>query len=215
MPEGRCPHCQATGKLRWARGHMVFSKSCAACGGTGRQRSNAATPAARTAGWCAASRCRYACRRACQTARDCASPERGHAGRRGGRTGDLFIDRACAAAPAVPPGGRRPLLTVPVAVHEAALGARIEVPTLDGPAQLRVPPGTQAGQRFRLRGPRRADGRRGAAATWSSRSGSCCRRSLDERSKELLREFGRMNARRRQAGFAFNEGETSAARRTT
>src|SRR6188474_975163 len=37
-PEGRCPHCHATGSVRWARGHMVFSKSCAACGGSGRQR---------------------------------------------------------------------------------------------------------------------------------------------------------------------------------
>ena len=54
--------------------------------------------------------------------------------------------------------------TVPIAVHEAALGAKIEVPSLDGPARLRVPPGTQSGQRFRLRErgvPSARDGRRG------------------------------------------------------
>src|SRR6185436_2634075 len=36
--EGRCPQCQATGRVRWARGHMVFAKACASCGGSGRQR---------------------------------------------------------------------------------------------------------------------------------------------------------------------------------
>ena len=42
-------------------------------------------------------------------------------------------------------------VTVPVAAWEAALGARIEVPTIDGRSQLRVPPGTQSGQKLRLR----------------------------------------------------------------
>ncbi len=41
---------------------------------------------------------------------------------------------------------------VPLAVHEAVLGARIDVPTLDGPVKLRIPPGTQNGQRFRIAG---------------------------------------------------------------
>jgi molecular chaperone DnaJ len=42
-------------------------------------------------------------------------------------------------------------LTVPVEAWEAALGAKIEVPTIDGRAQLKVPPGTQSGQKLRLR----------------------------------------------------------------
>jgi molecular chaperone DnaJ len=42
-------------------------------------------------------------------------------------------------------------VTVPVTAPEAALGARIEVPTIDGRSQLRVPPGTQSGQKLRLR----------------------------------------------------------------
>ena len=41
--------------------------------------------------------------------------------------------------------------TVPITVPEAALGAKIEVPTVEGKAQLRIPPGTQSGQKFRLR----------------------------------------------------------------
>ena len=92
-------------------------------------------------------------------------PGKGHAGRNGGETGDLYITVQrrsrirCSGATATICTS-----TVPIAVHEAALGAKIEVPSLDGPARLRVPPGTQSGQRFRLRErgvPSPRDGRRG------------------------------------------------------
>ena len=82
---------------------------------------------------------------------------------------------------------------VPIAVHEAALGAKIEVPTIDGPALLRVPAGTQSGQRFRLRS-------RGARSPRTGRRGDLLVELRlvvpplkDERSKELLREFGTIN----------------------
>jgi molecular chaperone DnaJ len=85
-------------------------------------------------------------------------------------------------------------ITVPIAVHEAALGAKIEVPSPDGPARLRVPPGTQSGQRFRIR-------ERGVPSPRHGRRGDLVvevrlmlPRLLDERSKELLREFGRINS---------------------
>jgi len=84
-------------------------------------------------------------------------------------------------------------ITVPIAVHEAALGARIDIAAPDGGARLRVPPGTQSGQRFRLR-------ERGATSTRDGRRGDLVvevrlmlPKVLDERSKELLREFGRIN----------------------
>jgi molecular chaperone DnaJ len=84
-------------------------------------------------------------------------------------------------------------LAVPVAVHEAALGARIEIPGIDGPTRLRVPPGTQSGQHFRLRG-------RGAPSLRTGRRGDLVVEIrlmlpsvLDERSKLLLRELGMLN----------------------
>jgi molecular chaperone DnaJ len=84
-------------------------------------------------------------------------------------------------------------MVVPIAIHEAALGAKVDVPALDGPARLRVPPGTQSGQRFRLR-------ERGVASPRDGRRGDLVvevrlvlPKLLDERSKELLREFGRIN----------------------
>jgi molecular chaperone DnaJ len=78
-------------------------------------------------------------------------------------------------------------------VHEAALRARIPEDNTDGHARVRVPPGTQSGQRFRLRG-------RGAPSVRDGQRGDLVIEPrimlpplLDERSKELLREFGQIN----------------------
>jgi DnaJ-class molecular chaperone len=84
-------------------------------------------------------------------------------------------------------------IVVPVAVHEAMLGARISVPTLEGNVSMKVPAGTQAGQRFRISG-------RGAPDPSGGRGDLVVEVKLvlpafvDERSKELMREFGRLNS---------------------
>jgi molecular chaperone DnaJ len=192
-PEGRCSHCHATGKLRWARGHMVFSKACAACGGTGRQRQQ-------RCGVCAAQG------RVVHTegisvfvppgTADGARLriiEKGHAGRYGGRTGDLYVTVHVAADPVFRRVGDDLHIDVPVAVHEAVLGARIDVPSLDGTVRLTIPPGTQAGRQFRLAG-------RGVPTAAGDRGDLIVEvrlvlpANVDERSRELMREFGRLNS---------------------
>jgi len=119
-------------------------------------------------------------------------PGKGHAGRYGGEPGDLYILMQVEPHPLFMRVGDEIHLNVPVAIHEAALGAKIEVPTLEGPARLRVPPGTQSGQKFRLRerGVVFRDGRRGDLVVEVR---IVLPKPLDERSKELLREFGRIN----------------------
>ena len=195
MTEGRCIECRGTGNLRWARGHMVFSKSCTHCGGSGRQQH-------RTCSTCGGEG--VAPRSKSITVRIPAGvaeggrvrvPEQGHAGRGrgGGRPGDLYLTIEVEPHPLFERQADDLHLSLPIAVHEAALGAKIEVPTLDGPGRVRVPPGTQSGQRFRMRG-------RGAPSTRDGRRGDLVvevrlvlPRVVDERSKELLREFGRLN----------------------
>src|SRR5437762_3251149 len=119
---------------------------------------------------------------------------KGHVGRNGGENGDLYITVHVEPHPLFRREGDDLHLTVPVAVHEAALGAKIDVPSLDGPTRLRVPPGTQSGQRFRLRErgvPSPRDGRRGDIVVEVR---LVLPKLLDERSKELLREFGKINS---------------------
>ncbi len=76
---------------------------------------------------------------------------KGNAGLRGGQPGDLYIIIRTGEHPVFRREGDDIYVTVPVTAMEAALGAKIEVPTVDGRSQLKVPPGTQSGQRLRLR----------------------------------------------------------------
>ena len=120
-------------------------------------------------------------------------PSKGNAGLHGGAAGDLYVTVRVAAHQVFRRDGDDLHMVVPIAVHEAALGAKIDIRTLEGSARLRVPPGTQSGQRFRLR-------EHGAPSTRTGRRGDLIvdvrivlPKLLDERSKELLREFGRIN----------------------
>lgn len=189
-PEGRCAPCHGTGKVKWARGHMVFTKACAACRGTGRQRSQRcaactasgrqvrteAVPVVVPPGVVEGARLRVA--------------EMGHAGRDGGRNGDLYVTVHVQPHGVFRRQGDDLVVVLPIGVHEAVLGARVEAPSLEGPLKLRVPPGTQAGQRFRLR-------ERGVP-TPAGRGDLLVEirivlpQIVDERGKELMREFGKL-----------------------
>jgi molecular chaperone DnaJ len=190
-PEGRCAPCHGSGKVRWARGHMVFTKSCAACQGSGRQRTARCGVCAGhglhvrsegvgvkiPAGIHEGARLRV--------------PDRGHAGRRGARNGDLYVTVHVQPHPEFRRQGDDICVVVPIRVHDAVLGARVEVPSLEGPVKLRIPPGTQAGQRFRLR-------ERGAPTISGGRGDLLVEvriilpQVVDERGKELMREFGKL-----------------------
>ncbi len=187
-----CVQCDGSGSVRSTRGHMIFTKPCPACGSSGRQREatcrrcdgKGSTPRSETvearipAGVADGERIRV--------------PGKGNAGRFGGPAGDLVVSVTVEPHPLFRREGHDLHLELPVAVHEAALGARIEVPTPDGPARLRVPPGSQSGQRFRLRG-RGVPGGRGGRGDLVATIRIVLPAVLDERSKELLREFGRIN----------------------
>jgi molecular chaperone DnaJ len=188
-----CPVCGGTGRIRSARGHMVFGKPCEGCEGTGQ-------------------RCAQACRTCggegtetrvesllagipagVEEGAELSLPGLGHAGRRGGRPGDLHLHVRVTPHPLFRREGDDLHLVLPVAVHEAALGARIEIPSVEGPIRLRVPPGTQSGQRLRLRERGVASARGGARGDLIVEIRLVLPAVLDERSKELLREFGRLN----------------------
>ena len=192
--ESRCPHCHGAGVVKSARGHMVFSKPCAQCGGSGRQRQTSCPTCAGQQVEMRSERLTVQVQPGLADAARIRVAGKGHVGRDGGENGDLYITVHVEPHPLFRREGDDLHLTVPVAVHEAALGAKIDVPSLDGPTRLRVPPGTQSGQRFRLRErgvPSSRDGRRGDIVVEVR---LVLPKLLDERSKELLREFGKINA---------------------
>ena len=193
VSETRCALCQGAGTVKSVRGHMVFSRPCGPCGGSGAQRQSRCP---RCEGQQTETRTETLSINVPAGLADCARvriPGKGHAGRHGGEAGDLYITVHVEPHRLFRREGDDLHLTVPIAVHEAALGAKIDVPSLDGPVKLRVPPGTQSGQRFRLRErgvPSPRDARRGDLVVEAR---LVLPRTLDERSKELLQEFGRIN----------------------
>jgi len=118
---------------------------------------------------------------------------KGHGGIAGGPDGDLFLAVNVASHPVFRREGDNIHIQVPVTVTEAALGTRIEVPTVDGTSSMKIPPGTQSGQLFRLR-EKGAPSLRGRTRGDQLVEVKVLVPSIrDERSKEILRELERLN----------------------
>ena len=118
---------------------------------------------------------------------------KGDAGIQGAPPGDLYIVATVSPHSFFERVGDNIYCKIPITMTEAALGAKIEVPTVDGRAMLKVPPGTQNGQKFRLR-------ERGAPSLRAPTRGDqfvevkiMTPKVGDERSKEILRELARLN----------------------
>jgi molecular chaperone DnaJ len=191
--EAPCRLCEGAGHRRGVRGHMVFSRPCPGCAGTGVVRDRVCGACGGEGIGVRADVVTVSIPAGVADGAQLGLAGEGHAGRRGGPPGDLRVAVAVQPHAFFERAGDDLLVEVPVAVHEAALGARIEVPGLDGPVRLRVPPGTQSGQTFRLR-------ERGLPSPRSGQRGDLVvtvrlvlPRVLDERSRELLREFARIN----------------------
>ena len=154
-------------------------RRCTACGGTGYVRKPETFDVRIPAGVGTGSRVRV--------------PGKGNAGINGGPPGDLFIVTEVEPHPLFERKGDNIYVKVPVTVAEAALGAKIEVPTLDGPTSIRIPPGTQSGQLLRLRGKGVHSLRGNARGDQYVELNVIVPRVADERSKEILRELSRLN----------------------
>jgi molecular chaperone DnaJ len=194
-PAAPCSACRGSGSRRWARGHMVFTKACEACGGGGRVAAVPCPPCQGAGVQARSEVVTIAVPAGVESGARLAVPGRGHAGARGGPAGDLYAIVDIAPHPHFRRSGRDIHITLPVAVHEAALGARVAVPTLDGPVRLKIPPGTSSGQWLRLRGLGVAGpgGGRDMAGDLIAEVVIVLPPVRDERSKALLREFGELN----------------------
>jgi molecular chaperone DnaJ len=189
----QCPECHGTGQVTQMGGRMKFNIQCPRCGGSGRVQDSCPTCHGDgtvqrpetidfriKAGTRDGQRIRLA--------------GKGNAGTNGGAAGDLFLIIRSGPHPVFTRVADNIEITVPVRVDEAALGAKIDVPTIDGRAQLRIPPGTQTGQKLRMR-------EKGvvSASTEDHRGDQIVTVEItvpqvrDERSKEILREFAHLN----------------------
>ncbi|HPD46091.1 MAG TPA: molecular chaperone DnaJ [Anaerohalosphaeraceae bacterium] len=113
----------------------------------------------------------------------------GEPGRRGGPRGDLYCYVRVRAHPFLMREGNNLICTVPISFTQAALGAMIDVPTLGGKRQLRIPPGTQHGNVFRIRGEGLPDLRSSVRGDELVRIAIEIPRRLTPNQEKLLRAF--------------------------
>lgn len=157
----QCPVCGGSGYISRNQGAFGFSEPCRNCQGTGQVIE---TPCPTCQGSGVVTRVRTITVRVPPGVRDGAKLKiagKGQPGARGGPAGDLYVTVHVRSHELFGRNGDDLTLAVPVTFPEAALGATVRVPTLDGAVTLRIPAGTASGRTLRVRGrgaPKRGGG---------------------------------------------------------
>ncbi len=191
---GVCPECNGKGTVTQKSGSMKFNVACPRCGGSGKNRTvcNVCHGEGRVEH---TESLEVRIKPGTRDGQRIRLAGRGNAGTMGGAPGDLYIVIKVGEHPLFRREGDDIYLSVPVSITEAALGSKIEVPTIDGRALLKIPPGTACGQKLRLR-------EKGvpSAVKEDQRGDEIVEIKIvapapsDERSKEILREYAKLNA---------------------
>jgi len=183
-----CPQCKGTGNVTQMAGAMRFNLTCPRCGGSGRLRNACPT----CGGDGRVTRTETVDVRIPPGARNGSRlrvPGKGNAGTMGAPPGDLYITTKVEEHPFFHRDGDDIEIKVPIAVWEAALGAKIEVPTIDGRTQLKIPQGTHTGQRFRMREKGVLNSRTNQRGDQIVEIAIQVPDSHDERTREILKEL--------------------------
>jgi molecular chaperone DnaJ len=188
-----CPECNGSGQVVQMGGRMKFNIPCPRCGGSGRISN--ACPTCQGEGLVHRTESiEFRIKAGTRDGQRIRLQGKGNAGTNGGPAGDLYVIVRTGTHPVFTRVGDDIHLTVPITIAEAALGSKVDVPTIDGRAQLRIPPGTQSGQKLRLR-------ERGveSASVPTQRGDQIVTVEVvvpqlnDERSREIMREFAKLN----------------------
>ena len=183
-----CPECNGTGSVSQMAGAMRFSLTCPKCGGSGKLKN--ACPTCQGEGRIAHTETVDV--RIPSGARNGSRlrvPGKGNAGSMGAPPGDLYITTRVEEHPYFHREGDDIHIRVPVSVWEAGLGAKIEVPTIDGRTLLKIPQGTQNGQKFRLREKGVFNARTSQRGDQIVEASVQTPKVQDERTREILREL--------------------------
>ncbi len=199
--EVTCPQCNGTGNVTQMAGAMKFNLTCPRCNGSGKLRNSCPT----CGGDGRVTRTETVDVRIPPGARDGSRlrvPGKGNAGTLGAPPGDLYITTRVGEHEFFRRDGDNIEIKVPITVWEAALGAKIEVPTIDtamtssppvGRTLLKIPQGTKTGQRFRLR-------EKGVLNSRTNQRGDQivevtieAPETRDEETRELLRQMAKLH----------------------
>ena len=193
-----CPECHGSGQVTQMGGRMKFNIQCPRCGGSGKVQNSC--PTCDGEGVVTKREpLEFRIKPGTRDGQRIRLAGKGNAGTNGGPAGDLFLIIKAGTHPVFTRTADDIYVTVPVTMTEAALGAKIDVPTIDtheggARTQLKIPPGTQTGQKLRLRekGVPSAS-REGVRGDQIVEVKIVVPKVHDERSKEILRELAKLN----------------------
>ncbi len=187
-----CPDCGGSGR-RAGRGLRRAVESCSRCRGNGKIGRETCRGCGGRGATFGTERIAVKIPGGVDTGSRIRLQGKGEGGRNGGPPGDLYIVTRVRPHPVLERKGDNLQVEIPITIAEAALGARIEVPTIDGPTTMRIPPETSSGQVFRLRGKGVPHLKGGGQGDQLVTVKIVAPKNLDVRSQELLREFARLN----------------------
>jgi molecular chaperone DnaJ len=147
-----CADCSGTGQIRRAQGFFSISQTCPRCRGTGRIIQKPCVRCSGTGRYRAERELTVDLPAGIETGSRLRLSGEGEPGENGGPRGDLYIFVEVETDEIFEREGNDIICDMPISFPQAALGDRVRVPTLTGEAELKIPPGTQSGTLFRLRG---------------------------------------------------------------
>ena len=183
-----CPTCNGSGTIQQQAGKMRFNVPCTRCGGTGKLR----TPCKTCSG---EGRVRHTETIDVRIPAGVANggrvrvPGKGNAGTMGAPAGDLYLAVAVKPHDFFERRGNDLYTKIPVTISEATLGAKIEVPTIDGRSLVRIPPGTNSGKTLRLKEKGVPSARNGARGDQYVEIQVVVPPPTDERVRNLMKEL--------------------------
>ena len=148
----QCPTCGGAGEVRFTQGFFAVSRACSQCGGTGSVVSDPCKGCRGTGKLDSETSLQVKIPGGVDTGTRVRLAGEGEIGEHGGPPGDLYVVVHVKEHPLFVREEYEVLCEVPISFTHAALGAQIDVPTLDGKVKMKIPPGTQSGKVFRLKG---------------------------------------------------------------
>ncbi len=202
-----CSTCRGAGQVRYQQGFLSVARTCPACGGAGqviREKCSTCHGSGTTE---VRSRLEVEVPAGIEDGMELRLTGKGDPGPGGGPSGDLYVAIQVRDHPYFDREGEHVLSAVRITYAEAALGAEVEVETLDGRAFLKIPAGTQPGQMFRLRGkgiPRLGGHGRGDHLV---RADLFVPEKIPSRQKEILQELSKAEEKPSTAERQVRRGE--------
>jgi molecular chaperone DnaJ len=188
-----CPTCNGAGQLRYQQGFFSISRTCSACEGIGTVIKNPCGNCNGTGKTKKTSTITVNIPQGVDTGSRLRLSGEGEHGERGGPPGDLYIVITVKPHPIFKRENDDIICNVPISFTQAALGSSIEIPSLDGPVKIKIPPGSQTGKTLRLRAkgiPSIQTGRRGDELVVLKIETPT---KLNKRQRELLEEFAKIS----------------------